>query len=1021
LRQSQLGLLLVLSLGLAGCAPSAAPELDARARLLARWQGVGPVELEVVGTRREAPCQPTGAGYCRQAEILRGLPADLAAERGGEPSDLAARGLRLLLVARDARGLGAGITLLRRAVAGAPQNATFQHDLALALWLRYRQQRGAEDLLEALELTEQALRLDPGDLAALVNRARLFQDLGTLHATRRAWLLALDAGLEGPAAEEGVAFLELRGSLTEPERIATERFAAALPSGPAAAVSEAPQAARRWLADAGWPRWADRVEAEDGLGAERVLGEVRDVAEALAAATGDPSEAEAVRQVRDLGPARWPSLAASYRNFAAGVRLYFERRNGLAAEALERFLAYPEPLISVWRRWARYYLAVIRAHERGSAGALELERLAQEAGVSNHGFLTGRVNWSQGLAASERADFSLARQHYEAARSALAAAGMPGEAAYLEILLADLDAREGLGRRAVERAIRALPELRRWGTAARLSSALGAAAERAAQLGWSVGSVALADEAVEWSLLAPRPSVRVDAHLARAQVRSRAGGATGAAADLVAAGRALVAISDPTIRQREEVAWLAAHGALGFAGHGRERRAQLGRALQYQQQQEGEVLALDLLVARADLALADGDLAAAQADLSAARVELARWRRRDRALFEEQAFLERAERILEREMMLALRELGGEDRAFALAREAQASSRGSLRPQGEPLPPGVVRLRSYSLPEELLVRCESATDARVLRTAIRREELLAHVSGLGRELQARDRPSAAARASLANLYEALIGPCEPWLAAARELVLVPDGRLGAIPFGALFDERAGRFLVESYALREEPPVAGLGSLETASHRPRTFLGVAVGTVSADALELAKLSALPAVATEVAEVGAQYPEPRFLREEEATAAEVLARLPEAEVFHFGGHGLPATAERPSALVVAGRPALLEAEALRRLDLSRLQLVVLGACGSPGQGRGAGGRLLDLASPFLDAGAHAVVLATTQVYDQQARPLLTAFHARFAAGATPAEALRAAQLEILRASEDPFASLPSWAPWSVVASP
>jgi CHAT domain-containing protein len=990
---------------------------DARASFIARLKGESPVALELAGLARIRPCLPDPSGYCWATESLRGIPNDLKAERRGAPADLAAQALRALLVRRGADAPRRALWLLRKAVAGEPENATFQLDLALALWLRYRSNGEPADLFEALEWTERARQLAPERSAAHANRARLYLELGSVPKAREAWIEALAAGLASPVAEEAYRFLEQAEGHREPEQVALARFEAGLSaSGIQAAVALAPQAARTWLTTVGWPRWQESVAASEPARALEALEDVAAVAQALAVATGDNSEASVARWA--LGLAWQPQLElAAYREFAQGVGLYFQRRNAEAARALERFLAGPQPRPLAWQRWARYYLAVVRAHERGSAGAEELERIRREASEQGHVFLVGRALWSQGLAASERADLALARDRYEAAKQALERAGMPGEAAYIEILLADLDAREGLGQRALKRSLGALPRLREWGTSARLASALAAIGERASEQGWYAGALALADEAIEWSLAAPRPSVRVDAYLSRAKVRSQAGDRAGGEWDLQAAENSLLAISDATIRAREEAAWLAAHGELGISTSGEERRRQLDRVIEYQASREGEILLLDLLIVRADLALAEGDLGAAQADLRLARQQLPRWHRGGRASTEEQAFLSRVERIFEREIELLLREPGREAAAFDLAREAQTVTRSRAEIRDSALAASSARLWSYALEDEVLVRCESSAEAQTFRVKVSRKDLLSWSGQAASEL-ARQKPGAEARSVLSSLYQALVGPCEPWLQGASELVFVLDGRLGALPLGALLDAVSGRFLVESFVVREEPSVLGPDRPQSASPEPARFLGLAVPGPEGEALLSERLGRLEEVEAEVRSVAELYPRAEVVSGSRATAATLLRNLPGVDVFHFGGHGLPATAERPSVLVVAGDPPLLGSEDLRRLNLSRLQLVVLGACGSAGQGRGVGGRLLDLAFPFLDAGAHSVVLATAQVYDQRARPLLTSLHRHFAAGASPSESLREAQLEVLRAADDPIEALPSWAPWSVV---
>ena len=83
----------------------------------------------------------------------------------------------------------------------------------------------------------------------------------------------------------------------------------------------------------------------------------------------------------------------------------------------------------------------------------------------------------------------------------------------------------------------------------------------------------------------------------------------------------------------------------------------------------------------------------------------------------------------------------------------------------------------------------------------------------------------------------------------------------------------------------------------------------------------------------------------------------------------------------------------------------QLVVLAACetaaGRTMRGEGA----MSLARPFLVAGARTVVATLWPLDDRTSEALFTRLHRRYAEGASAAEALRAAQLDILNDSSLP----------------
>jgi CHAT domain-containing protein len=111
--------------------------------------------------------------------------------------------------------------------------------------------------------------------------------------------------------------------------------------------------------------------------------------------------------------------------------------------------------------------------------------------------------------------------------------------------------------------------------------------------------------------------------------------------------------------------------------------------------------------------------------------------------------------------------------------------------------------------------------------------------------------------------------------------------------------------------------------------------------------------------------------------------------------------------------------VEDAALSALDIAGLRLtstrtVVLSACDSGSGPQLAGDGPLSLARAFLSAGTPTVVASLWPVPDEPTAPLITSLHQRLRAGDTPAAALRAAQLALLR-SQQP--SLRSPAVWSV----
>jgi CHAT domain-containing protein len=92
-------------------------------------------------------------------------------------------------------------------------------------------------------------------------------------------------------------------------------------------------------------------------------------------------------------------------------------------------------------------------------------------------------------------------------------------------------------------------------------------------------------------------------------------------------------------------------------------------------------------------------------------------------------------------------------------------------------------------------------------------------------------------------------------------------------------------------------------------------------------------------------------------------------------------------------------IITAEEVADLDLAGTHLVVLSACQTAlGEAQGGEG-VLGLRRAFVLAGAENLVMSLWAVPDVATKDLLTDFYKRYLSGESPAQALRAAQLEFL----------------------
>ena len=265
--------------------------------------------------------------------------------------------------------------------------------------------------------------------------------------------------------------------------------------------------------------------------------------------------------------------------------------------------------------------------------------------------------------------------------------------------------------------------------------------------------------------------------------------------------------------------------------------------------------------------------------------------------------------------------------------------------------------------------------------------------------------------------------------ATPHLVIVPDEAMHGLPFAAMRNPRDGGYLVQ----RATVSLAGSALLYAyslsrdadlpATAAPRVLL---FGDPAFDRSSPLTdgLSRLPAAEREVRRIGALYaPHAQLRIAAQATVPEFLRLARGQDVIHVAGHAI-ANAEVPSRsmLLLAHserHSGLLDAEELlTRLRLDRTRLVVLSACSSAG-GLAVGPQgLAPLVRPLITAGAPAVVGTLWNVDDATAEELLVSFHRHYREGRNAAEALRSAQLDLLRSEKPGLNAGHTWAAFQVI---
>jgi CHAT domain-containing protein/tetratricopeptide (TPR) repeat protein len=281
-----------------------------------------------------------------------------------------------------------------------------------------------------------------------------------------------------------------------------------------------------------------------------------------------------------------------------------------------------------------------------------------------------------------------------------------------------------------------------------------------------------------------------------------------------------------------------------------------------------------------------------------------------------------------------------------------------------------------------------------------------------------------------RLYATLIKPAEPSLKNATTVLLCPEGKLNLLPWGALVVavDKQGRptYWVERVALGITPS-AGV-YLQAKAVRPAER-GVAIAAVSQyRRLEVAQASTvaqlvrrsgralgnLPAVKQEVAQLRRELSKLGVVIAQESNATPARARqmAQGARVVHFACHARADDVD-PLGSGLLLSPAGSDEGLLTAADVVskwrlRADVVMLSACETAvGQVRRYEG-MYGLARAFLFAGSRSVGASLWRVEDVSTARLMGAFYRGYVAGVGKAEALRRAQVELLRRQEysDPY---------------
>ncbi|MCB0063709.1 MAG: CHAT domain-containing protein [Caldilineaceae bacterium] len=296
-----------------------------------------------------------------------------------------------------------------------------------------------------------------------------------------------------------------------------------------------------------------------------------------------------------------------------------------------------------------------------------------------------------------------------------------------------------------------------------------------------------------------------------------------------------------------------------------------------------------------------------------------------------------------------------------------------------------------------------------LTTSIERTLGMAAMVGIHKMVRHFPMLLAESQQHLHRLYQQLLKPLLSFLATDNDLIIVPDQILHYIPFHALFDGQ--HYVLETQTISYAPSATILDLCLAAMPQ-----GDGVLLCGYDNQELA------AVATELQMIQQIMPSAEIHLGDACRTEIILQPAAQYRILHLAAHA-KFRMDQPllSSLTFADRNlTLLE---IAHLELTA-DLVTLSGC-ETGHGQLHGTDLLSLASGFLSAGARSLVVSLWRVEDLITAQLMTAFYRALINHASRAEALRSAQLAILRPdAQTPIQTVYThpafWAPFTLIGN-
>jgi tetratricopeptide (TPR) repeat protein len=265
----------------------------------------------------------------------------------------------------------------------------------------------------------------------------------------------------------------------------------------------------------------------------------------------------------------------------------------------------------------------------------------------------------------------------------------------------------------------------------------------------------------------------------------------------------------------------------------------------------------------------------------------------------------------------------------------------------------------------------------------------------------------------------LLGPVMGLVRDATDVVIVPDPAFRSVRFAALRLPGTTRYLVEDVTVTIAPSAAvAFGRQQSVTASDVDSL-VIVGNPRPDELRFGGLPPLPASRQEAMTLASRHRDALLFTDQNATPEHVLSALRSASILYVAAHAFTSRDPRQSHIVLT--PGGEDEGVLYLKDIERsradvLQLVVLTGCKTaigPDRSVAVG----SLALAFVAIGATHVVGTNADVEDSIAANFSSWFDEELRTARSPARALRAVQLRMLRSHDARFRRPTTWGAFEI----